>query len=169
MLKIVKCSWENSDVSYSVQDFHRLHFEIVTTAAASTPKEVHAYPQRGSGPVNQAHLERGLRLYLMIRTNKFSRGLLLRCVLDPTPELILIFVSGSKIIRYAKFSNTSEQQNFIFLFNCVSSDTVEQKKPEGNLNYKLKTRKSVPALLRKLRTNTFPRCTLSKCNIAYLF
>ena len=65
MLKIVKCAWENSDVSSSVQDFHRLHFEIVTSAAASTPKEVRAYPQRGSGPVSQAHLERGLRLDLL--------------------------------------------------------------------------------------------------------
>ena len=55
----------NSDVSSSVQDFHRLHFEIVTYAAASTPKEVRAYPQRGSGPVSQAHLERGLRLDLV--------------------------------------------------------------------------------------------------------
>ena len=66
MLKIVKCAWENSDVSSSVQDFHRLHFEIVTSAAASTPKEVRAYLQRGSGPVSQAHLERGLRLDLFI-------------------------------------------------------------------------------------------------------
>ena len=65
MLKIVKCAWENSDVSSSVQDFHRLHFEIVTSAAASTPKEVRAYPQRGSGPVSQAHLERGLSLDLV--------------------------------------------------------------------------------------------------------
>ena len=65
MLKIVKCAWENSDVSTSVQDVHRLHFEIVTSAAASTPKEVRAYPQRGSGPVSQAHLERGLRLDLV--------------------------------------------------------------------------------------------------------
>ena len=65
MLKIVKCAWENSDVSSSVQDFHRLHFEIVTSAAASTPKEVRAYPQRGSRPVSQAHLERGLRLDLV--------------------------------------------------------------------------------------------------------
>ena len=46
------------------EDFHRLHFEIVTSAAASTPKEVRAYPQRGSGPDSQAHLERGLRLDL---------------------------------------------------------------------------------------------------------
>ena len=68
MLKIVKCAWENSDVSSSVQDFHRLHFEIVTSAAASTPKEVRAYPQRGSGPVSQAHLERGLRLDLISTT-----------------------------------------------------------------------------------------------------
>ena len=65
MLKIVKCAWENSDVNSSVQDFQRLHFEIVTSAAASTPKEVRAYPQRGSGPVSQAHLERGLRLDLL--------------------------------------------------------------------------------------------------------
>ena len=65
MLKIVKYAWENSDVSSSVQDFHRLPFEIVTSAAASTPKEVRAYPQRGSGPVSQAHLERGLRLDLL--------------------------------------------------------------------------------------------------------
>ena len=65
MLKIVKCAWENSDVSSSVQDFHRLHVEIVTSAAASTPKEVRAYPQRGSGPVSQAHLEWGLRLDLL--------------------------------------------------------------------------------------------------------
>ena len=65
MLKIFKCAWENSDVSSSVQDFHRLHFEIVTSAAASTPKEVRAYPQRGSGPVSQAHLERRLRLDLV--------------------------------------------------------------------------------------------------------
>ena len=70
MLKIVKCAWENSDVSSSVQDFYRLHFEIVTSAAASTPKEVRAYPQRGSGPVSQAHLERGLRLDLF--TKKFA-------------------------------------------------------------------------------------------------
>ena len=66
VLKIVKCAWENSDVSSSVQDFHRWHFEIVTSAAVSTPKEVRAYPQRGSGPVSQAHLERGLRLDLVI-------------------------------------------------------------------------------------------------------
>ena len=66
MLKIVRCAWENSDVSSSVQDFHRWHFEIVTSAAASIPKEVRAYPQRGSGPVSQAHLERGLRLDLVI-------------------------------------------------------------------------------------------------------
>ena len=65
MLKIVKCAWENSDVSSSVQDFHRLHFKSVTAAAASTPKEVRAYPQRGSGPVSQVHLERGLRLDLV--------------------------------------------------------------------------------------------------------
>ena len=39
--------------------------KIVTAAAASTPKEVRAYPQRGSGPVSQAHLERGLRLDLV--------------------------------------------------------------------------------------------------------
>ena len=50
----------------SVQDFHRLHFEIVTPAAASIPKEVRAYPERGLGPVSQAHLERGLRLDLLI-------------------------------------------------------------------------------------------------------
>ena len=67
MLKIVKCAWENSDVSSSVQDFHRLHFKIVTSAVASTPKEVRAYLQRGSGPVSQAHLERGLRLDLIKR------------------------------------------------------------------------------------------------------
>ena len=65
MLKIVRCAWENSDVSLSVQDFHRLHFQIVTSAAASIPKEVRAYPERGSGPVSQAHLERGLRLDLI--------------------------------------------------------------------------------------------------------
>ena len=65
--KIVRCAWENSDVSLSVQDFHRLHFEIVTSAATSIPKEVRAYPERGSGPVSQAHLERGLRLGLVIR------------------------------------------------------------------------------------------------------
>ena len=70
MLKIVKCAWENSDVSSSVQDFHRLHFKIVTSAAASTPKEVRAYLQRGSGPVSQAHLERGLRLDLVIYAKK---------------------------------------------------------------------------------------------------
>ena len=52
-------------VRSSVQNFHRLHFEIVTSAAASTPKEVRAYPQRGSEPVSQAHLERGLRLDLV--------------------------------------------------------------------------------------------------------
>ena len=62
--KISRCAWENSDVSLSVQDFHRLHFEIVTSAAASIPKEVRADPERGSGPVSQAHLERGLRLDL---------------------------------------------------------------------------------------------------------
>ena len=67
MLKIVRCAWENSDVSLSVQDFHRLHFEIVTSAAASISKEVRAYPERGSGPVSQAHLERGLRLDLLIK------------------------------------------------------------------------------------------------------
>ena len=66
MLKIVKCAWENSDVSSSVQDFHRLYFKIVTSVAASTPKEVRASPQRGSGPVSQKHLERGLRLDLFI-------------------------------------------------------------------------------------------------------
>ena len=55
----------NSDVGSSVQDFHRLHFEIVTSAAASIPKEVRAYPERGSGPVSQAHLEQGLRLDLL--------------------------------------------------------------------------------------------------------
>ena len=38
--KIDKCAWENYDVRSSVQDFHILHFEIVTFAAASTPKEV---------------------------------------------------------------------------------------------------------------------------------
>ena len=65
--KIVRCVWENSDVSLSVQDFHRLHFEIVTSVATSIPKEVRAYPERGSGPVSQAHLERGLRLGLVIR------------------------------------------------------------------------------------------------------
>ena len=65
VLKIVRCAWENSDVSSSVQDFHRLHFEIVTSAAASIPKEVRAYPQRGSGPFSQVHLERGLRLDLV--------------------------------------------------------------------------------------------------------
>ena len=65
MLKIVRCAWENSDVRLSVQDFHRLHFEIVTSAAASIPKEVRAYPERGWGPVSQAHLERGLRLDLV--------------------------------------------------------------------------------------------------------
>ena len=59
--KIVKCARENSDVSSSVQDFNRLHFEIVTSAAASIPKEVRAYPERGSGPVSQAHLEREAR------------------------------------------------------------------------------------------------------------
>ena len=74
MLKIVKYAWENSDVSSSVQDFHRLHFEIVTSAAASTPKEVRAYPQRGSGPVNQAHLERGLRLDLLIGHPSMHHG-----------------------------------------------------------------------------------------------
>ena len=62
----------NSDVSSSVQDFHRLHFEIVTSAAASTPKEVRAYPQRGSGPVSQAHLERGLRLDLITSRSRLS-------------------------------------------------------------------------------------------------
>ena len=66
MLKIVRYAWENSDVSLSVHDFHRLHFEIVTSAAASIPKEVRAYPERGSGPVSQAHLERRLRLDLVI-------------------------------------------------------------------------------------------------------
>ena len=87
MLKIVKCAWENSDVRSSVQDFHRLHFEIVTSAAASTPKEVRAYPQRGSGPVSQAHLERGLRLDLVNkRANKmilkgFNKGVRLKLVL----------------------------------------------------------------------------------------
>ena len=75
MLKIVKCAWENSDVSSSVQDFHRLHFEIVTSAAASTPKEVGAYPQRGSGPVSQAHLERRLRLDLFTRSNAFEKSI----------------------------------------------------------------------------------------------
>ena len=78
MLKIVKCAWENSDVSSSVQDFYRLHFEIVTSAAASTPKEVRAYPQRGSGPVSQAHLERGLRLDLLM--NNMGRHLRLRSI-----------------------------------------------------------------------------------------
>ena len=57
---------KKSDVNLSVQDFHRLHFEIVTSAAASIPKEVRTYPERGSGPVSQAHLERGLRLDLLI-------------------------------------------------------------------------------------------------------
>ena len=33
--EIVKCAWENSDVSLSVQDVCRLHLEIVTSAAAS--------------------------------------------------------------------------------------------------------------------------------------
>ena len=65
MLKIVRYAWENSDVSLSIQDFHRLHFEIVTSAAASIPKEVRAYPERGSGPVSQTHLEGGLRLDLV--------------------------------------------------------------------------------------------------------
>ena len=51
VLQIVKCGWENSDVSSSVQDFHRLHFEIVTSAAASTPKEGRAYPEPWPGPV----------------------------------------------------------------------------------------------------------------------
>ena len=55
-----------TDVSSSVKDFYRLHFEIVTSAAASIPKEVHAYPEQGSGPVSQAHFERGLRLDLVI-------------------------------------------------------------------------------------------------------
>ena len=64
--KIVRCAWENSEVSLSVQDFHRLHFEIVTSAAASIPKEVRAYPEGGSGPVSQALLERGLCLDLFI-------------------------------------------------------------------------------------------------------
>ena len=64
--KIVRCAWDNSDVSLSVQDFHRLHFEIVTSAATLMPKEVRAYLERGSGPVSQAHLERGLRLGLVI-------------------------------------------------------------------------------------------------------
>ena len=65
---MVSYAWENSDVSLSVQDFQRLHFEIVTSAAASIPKEVRAYPERGSGPVSQAHLERGLRLDLITMT-----------------------------------------------------------------------------------------------------
>ena len=64
--KIVRSAWENSDVSLSVQDFQRLHFEIVTSAAASIPKEDRAYPERGSGPVSQAHLERGFRLDLVM-------------------------------------------------------------------------------------------------------
>ena len=72
MLKIVRYAWENSDVSLSVQDFQRLHFEIVTSAAASIPKEVRAYPERGSEPVSQAHLERGLRLDLIIMEHKCS-------------------------------------------------------------------------------------------------
>ena len=54
MLKIVRYAWENSDVSLSVQDFQRLQFEIVTSAASSIPKEVRAYPERGSGPVSHA-------------------------------------------------------------------------------------------------------------------
>ena len=62
VLKRVRFAWENSDVSLSVQDFHRLHFEIVTSAAASIPNEVRV---RGSGPVSQAYLERGLRLDLV--------------------------------------------------------------------------------------------------------
>ena len=65
MLKIVRYAWENSDVSLSVQDFQRLQFEIVTSAASPIRKEVRAYPERGSGPVSQAHLERGLRLDLI--------------------------------------------------------------------------------------------------------
>ena len=81
VLKIVKCAWKNSDVSSSVQDFHRLHFEIVTSAAASTPKEVRAYPQRGSGPVIQAHLERGLRLDLVTHIEGIQpKGPYLPCV-----------------------------------------------------------------------------------------
>ena len=59
--KIVRYAWEIFYVSLSVQDFHRLHFEIVIYAAASIPKEVRAYPERGSGPV-----ERGLRLDLLM-------------------------------------------------------------------------------------------------------
>ena len=61
MPKLVRCAWENSDV----QDFHRLHFEIITSAAASIPKEVRAYLERGSRPASQAHLERGFRLDLV--------------------------------------------------------------------------------------------------------
>ena len=63
--KIVRYAWENFDVSLSVQDFHIWHFEIVTSAAASILKEVSAYPEWGSGPGSQAHLERGLRLDLL--------------------------------------------------------------------------------------------------------
>ena len=48
-------------------DWLRLGNEIVTSAATSIPKKVRAYPERGSGPVGQAHLERGLRLGLVIR------------------------------------------------------------------------------------------------------
>ena len=80
MLKIVRCAWEKSDVSSSVQDFHRLHLKIATSAAASIPKEVRAYPERGSGPVSEAHLERGLCLDLLTHWGRVTHI----CVSDLT-------------------------------------------------------------------------------------
>ena len=62
----IKFTWENSYISSCVKDIRRLHFEIETSAAASIPMEVGAFPERRSWPVSQKYLERELRLDLSI-------------------------------------------------------------------------------------------------------
>ena len=113
----------NSDVSSSVQDFHRLHFEIVTYAAASTPKEVRAYPQRGSGPVSQAHLERGLRLDLLIRHVDITCMSILNRVKNFLIQGFLILYMydswRSSSMKYFNVSNLLEESNLLLL-SCLN-------------------------------------------------
>ena len=71
--KIVKRAWETSDVTSDSQDFHWSHFEIVTSATASIPVEVRAYPERRLWPISQAYIERRLRLDLFTRLFKSNR------------------------------------------------------------------------------------------------
>ena len=49
-----------------VQDLHRSHYEIVTSAAASIPMDVLAYPERRSWPFSPAYLEQGSHIDLII-------------------------------------------------------------------------------------------------------